>query len=81
MGVIFGIQCMMAGGTGIVIHALARRTVGARIGWWAAWFWTARPFFRRWPATWIRDFTASALLMAVPLIVTLDVAESSCGLG
>jgi 4-amino-4-deoxy-L-arabinose transferase-like glycosyltransferase len=76
MGVIFGIQCMMAGGTGIAIHALAKRTVGARIGWWAAWIWTVSPFFFRWPTTWIWDFTVSALLMAVLLILTLDVAES-----
>src|SRR6266436_9036287 len=76
MGVIFGIQCMMAGGTGIAIHALAKRTVGAGIGWWAAWIWTLSPFFFRWPTTWIWDFTVSALLMAVLLILTLDVADS-----
>ncbi len=76
MRVIFGIQCMMAGGTGIAIHALAKRTVGAGIGWWAAWIWTLSPFFFRWPTTWIWDFTVSALLMAVLLILTLDVAES-----
>jgi 4-amino-4-deoxy-L-arabinose transferase-like glycosyltransferase len=76
MGVIFGVQCMMAGGTGIAIHALAKRTVGAGIGWWAAWIWTLSPFFFRWPTTWIWDFTISALLMAVLLILTLDVAET-----
>lgn len=76
MGVIMGIQCMMAGGTGIAIHALAKRTVGARMGWWAAWIWTVSPFFFRWPTTWIWDFTASALLMAVLLILALDVAET-----
>ena len=76
MGVIFGIQCMMAGGTGIAIHALAKRTVGAGIGWWAAWIWTLSPFFFRWPTTWVWDFTVSALLMALLLILTLDVAET-----
>jgi 4-amino-4-deoxy-L-arabinose transferase-like glycosyltransferase len=76
MGVIFGIQCMMAGGTGIAIHALAKRTVGAPLGWWAAWIWTLSPFFFRWPTTWIWDFTVSALLMTVLLILTLDVADS-----
>ena len=76
MGVIFGIQCMMAGGTGIAIHAVAKRTVGAGIGWWAAWIWTLSPFFFRWPTTWVWDFTVSALLMALLLILTLDVAET-----
>jgi 4-amino-4-deoxy-L-arabinose transferase-like glycosyltransferase len=76
MGVIFGVQCLMAGGTGIAIHALAKRTVGAAIGWWAAWIWTLSPFFFRWPTTWIWDFTASALLMALLLILTLDVGET-----
>jgi 4-amino-4-deoxy-L-arabinose transferase-like glycosyltransferase len=76
MGVILGIQCMMAGATGIAIHALAKRTVGAQIGWWAAWIWTLSPFFFRWPTTWIWDFTASALLFAALLILTLDLAEA-----
>jgi 4-amino-4-deoxy-L-arabinose transferase-like glycosyltransferase len=76
MGVISGIQCMMAGGTGIAIHALAKRTVGAPMGWWAAWIWTLSPFFFRWPTTWIWDFTASALLLELLLILTLDVAET-----
>ena len=76
MGVILGIQCMMAGATGIAIHALAKRTVGAQMGWWAAWIWTLSPFFFRWPTTWIWDFTASALLFATLLILTLDVAET-----
>jgi len=76
MAVIFAIQCVMAGATGIAIHALAKRTLGAGIGWWAAWIWTLSPFFFRWPTTWIWDFTASALLMAVLLILTLDVAET-----
>jgi 4-amino-4-deoxy-L-arabinose transferase-like glycosyltransferase len=76
MGVIFALQCMMAGVTGIAIHALARRTIGAPLGWWAAWIWTVSPFFFRWPTTWIWDFTASALLLALLLIMTLDLAEA-----
>lgn len=76
MGVIFALQCMMAGGTGIAIHALARRTIGAPLGWWAAWIWTVSPFFFRWATTWIWDFTASALLLALLLILTLDLAET-----
>lgn len=75
IGVIYAVQCLMAGGTGVAIHALGRRTVGAQIGWWAAWIWTLSPFFFRWPTTWIWDFTISALLMTVLLILTLDLGE------
>lgn len=74
--VILGIQCMLAAATGVAIHALAKRTVGERIGLWAAWIWTLSPVFFRWPASWIWDFAASALLVAVILIVSLDTAKS-----
>jgi len=76
MGVIFGVQCVMAAATGIAIHSLAKRTVGASMGWWAAWIWTLSPFFFRWPTTWVWDFTVSALLMTVLLVLTLDLAQS-----
>jgi 4-amino-4-deoxy-L-arabinose transferase-like glycosyltransferase len=74
--VILGLQCVLAAATGVAIYALAKRTVGERIGLWAAWIWTLSPIFFRWPASWIWDFAASALLLAVILIVTLDTAES-----
>jgi 4-amino-4-deoxy-L-arabinose transferase-like glycosyltransferase len=75
MVVILGLQCAMAGATGITIYALGKRTVGERLGLWAAWIWTVSPIFFRWPTTWIWDFAASALLLALILIVTQDVAE------
>ena len=75
MVVILGVQCAMAGATGIAIYALAKRSVGERLGLWAAWIWTVSPIFFRWPTTWVWDFTASALLLALILIVTLDIAE------
>ena len=75
MGVVLGIQCVMAGATGVAIFALAKRTVGERVGLWAAWIWTLSPFFFRWPTSWIWDFTASALLLPLVFIAALDVAE------
>jgi 4-amino-4-deoxy-L-arabinose transferase-like glycosyltransferase len=71
------LQCIMAGATGIAIHALGRRTLGAQIGFWAGWIWALSPIFFRWPVSWIWDFTASALLLSVALIVTLDAAEKN----
>jgi 4-amino-4-deoxy-L-arabinose transferase-like glycosyltransferase len=75
MAAILALQCAMGGATGIAIHALAKRSVGERLGLWASWIWTVSLIFFRWPTTWVWDFAASALLLAVILIVALDVAE------
>ena len=75
--VILFLQCIMAAATSIAIHAIGRRTLGPQIGFWAAWIWALSPIFFRWPVSWIWDFTASALLLSVVLIVTLDAAEKN----
>ena len=75
--VLLGIQCIIAAATGITIHALGRRTFGPQIASWAAWIWALSPIFFRWPVSWIWDFTASAFLLSVVFIVTLDVAEKN----
>ena len=69
------LQCLMAAATSIAIYALGARTVGVRAGLWAAWIWAVSPIFFRWPASWIWDFTATALLVAVALVATIDAAE------
>ena len=73
--VMLGIQCLLASANGIAIHALGRRTFGPQVGFWAAWIWALSPIFFRWPVSWIWDFPASALLLSVAMIVTLDVAQ------
>ena len=75
--VLLGIQCVMAAATGVTIYGLGRRSFGAQVGLCAAWIWTLSPFFFRWPVSWIWDFTASAFLLSVVFIVTLDVAEEN----
>jgi 4-amino-4-deoxy-L-arabinose transferase-like glycosyltransferase len=75
--VLLGIQCMIAAATGITIHALGRRTLCPQIGMWAAWIWTLSPIFFRWAVSWIWDFAASAFLLSVVFILTLDVAEKN----
>lgn len=74
--VVLSLQCLMAAVTGIAIYALGKRTLGERIGFWAAWIWTVSPFFFRWPTSWIWDFTASALALTLVLILTFDLAET-----
>ena len=75
--VLLAIQCLIAAATGVTIHALGRRTLGAPVGFWAAWIWALSPIFFRWPVSWIWDFTASAFLLSAVFIVTLDVAEKN----
>ena len=75
--VLIGIQCIIAAATGVAIYGLGRRSLGAQVGLCAAWIWALSPFFFRWPVSWIWDFTASAFLLCVVFIVTLDVAEKN----
>ena len=74
--VILALQSGMAAVTGVTIHALGRRTIGDGLGKLAAWIWTLSPIFFRWPVSWIWDFAASGLLLAMILITALDAAES-----
>jgi 4-amino-4-deoxy-L-arabinose transferase-like glycosyltransferase len=69
------LQCLMAGGTGVAIYALGKRCFGEKVALWSAWIWAVSPFFYRWPVSWIWDFTATALLVTVAMIVTLDAGE------
>lgn len=73
--ILLGLQCVMAGATGVVIYKLGMRTLGERIGFWAAVIWTCSPIFFRWPASVIWDFSASALLLALSFVMTLDTGE------
>ena len=73
--VILGFQCVLGAATGIAIHALGRRTLGPQIGWFAAWIWALSPIFFRWAVSWIWDFAASAFLVTLVFVVTLDAAE------
>ncbi|MGB7494852.1 MAG: hypothetical protein WBW05_10650 [Candidatus Acidiferrum sp.] len=74
--ILLSLQCAVAAATGVAISALATRSLGQQVGLWAAWIWTLSPIFFRWPATWIWDFAASALLLTLAFIVTLDTAEN-----
>ena len=73
--VMIWLQCLMAAATGISICILGTRTLGAKVGFWSAWIWAVSPIFFRWPVSWIWDFTASALLVSVTMLFTLDAAE------
>ena len=73
--VLLWIQCVLAGATCVTICALGRRTIGLRLALWAAWIFAISPIFYRWPVSWIWDFTASALLLSLAFIITLDTAQ------
>lgn len=72
---ILGLQCLLGAITSVTVYELGKRTVGRRIGIWAAWIWAASPIFFRWAISWVWDFAASALLLALVLIVTIDLAD------
>jgi 4-amino-4-deoxy-L-arabinose transferase-like glycosyltransferase len=73
--VIISLQCVMAGLTCVTIHALGIRTIGKNLALWAAWIFAVSPIFFRWPVSWIWDFTLSALLLSLALIISVDAAE------
>jgi len=69
---ILALQSLMGAATGIGIYKLGARTLGERVGFWAALIWTCSPIFFRWPASYIWDFPATALLLAVCFLLSLD---------
>lgn len=73
---LLALQCIMAALTGVAIFALGIRTVGGRPGFWAAWIWTLSPIFFRWPTSLIWDFAASALLLSLAFLMTLDTGKN-----
>ena len=58
--------------TGTGIYKLGARTLGERIGFWAAFIWACSPIFFRWPASYIWDFSATALVLTLCFILTID---------
>jgi len=74
--VAIGLQCVIGAATGVAIYALGKRTLGARIGLWAAWIWALSPYFFRWSVSWIWDFPGSAFLLTTIFVLTIDAAES-----
>jgi 4-amino-4-deoxy-L-arabinose transferase-like glycosyltransferase len=69
---VLALQCLMGAATGIGIYKLGARTLGERIGFWAAWIWTCSPIFFRWPASYIWDFSATALVLSLCFLFSID---------
>ena len=70
--VLLALQCLMGAATGIGIYKIGARTLGERVGFWAALIWTCSPIFFRWPASFIWDFPASALLLTACFLLSID---------
>ena len=70
--VLLALQCLMGAATGIAIYKLGARSLGERVAFWAALLWTCSPIFFRWPASYIWDFPATALLLAACFILTIS---------
>jgi 4-amino-4-deoxy-L-arabinose transferase-like glycosyltransferase len=73
--ILLGMQSAFAAATGVAMYSLGEKTLGERVGYWAACIWTVSPIFFRWPTSWIWDFAASALLLALAFLSALDTGE------
>jgi 4-amino-4-deoxy-L-arabinose transferase-like glycosyltransferase len=73
--ILLGLQCLFGAATGVAVYALGTRSMGEKVGYWAACIWTVSPIFFRWPASWIWDFAASGLLLALTFLATFDAGE------
>lgn len=72
---IFGSNSLFSALTCFPIGAIARRTVGERVGIISAFVWAVLPHFAKWPAEWAWDMSLSALLAALAIWLTLLLAE------
>jgi 4-amino-4-deoxy-L-arabinose transferase-like glycosyltransferase len=73
--ILLGLQCLFGGATGVALYVLGARTLGEKTGFWAGLIWSVSPIFFRWPASWIWDFAASALLLTLVFILSLETGE------
>lgn len=74
--ILLGLQGVMGAATAVAIYVLGMRSLGEPVGYWAAWIWTLSPIFFRWPTSWIWDFAASALLLTLAFVMTLEAGET-----
>jgi 4-amino-4-deoxy-L-arabinose transferase-like glycosyltransferase len=72
---ILGLNSIFSALTCFAIGAIARRTVGDRVGIISAFVWAVLPHFAKWPTEWAWDMSLSALLAGVAIWLTLLLAD------
>jgi hypothetical protein len=68
------LNCLFSALTCIPIYLAAKKTMGSRVAWLAAWTWALVPYFNLWH-TWLWDVDLSALLLMTIFYLTLRVGE------
>jgi len=69
--VIATVNSLFAALTAVVMIAIGRETVGARVGMFAAWIWALLPYVMQWSVRWVWDTSLSALLLVLVVYATL----------
>ena len=65
--------------TCIPICRIGELTVGRRVGYWSGWIWAMGVIFMRWPTTWVWEMSASALLISVLFLQSLQLGKQASG--
>jgi 4-amino-4-deoxy-L-arabinose transferase-like glycosyltransferase len=73
--VILLINSLLSALTCVPIYRIGEMTVGRKVGYWSGWVWAAGVMFMRWPTTWVWDMAASALLVSILLLQSLQLGE------
>ena len=65
--------------TCIPICRIGELTVGRKVGYWSGWIWATGVIFMRWPTTWVWEMSASALLISVLFLQSLQLGKQASG--
>jgi hypothetical protein len=65
--------------TCVPICRIGELTVGRKVGYWSGWIWATGVFFMRWPTTWVWEMSASALLISVLFLQSVQLGKQASG--
>jgi len=77
--VILLINSVFSALTCIPICRIGELTMGRKVAYWSGWIWATGVIFMRWPTTWVWEMSASALLISVLFLQSLQLAQQSSG--
>ena len=77
--VMLAINSVFSALTCIPICRIGELTVGRKVGYWSGWIWSAGVLFMRWPTTWVWEMSASALLISILFLQSLQLGKQASG--
>jgi hypothetical protein len=78
--VILLINSVFSALTCIPICRIGELTVGRKVGYWSGWIWATGMLFMRWPTAWVWEMSASALLISVLFLQSLQLGNQASGM-